>query len=50
MFYWTPKKIKELKEKGYKLQFYNSKDLQENENNQELADTQDKQSDDHHKE
>ena len=22
MFYWTPKKLKELKEKGYKLKYY----------------------------
>jgi len=22
MFYWTPKKLKELKEKGYRLKYY----------------------------
>jgi len=42
MYYWTPQKIKELKEKGYKLKFYNSKDLRENENNQELENNQGK--------
>lgn len=23
MFYWNPQKLKELKEKGYKIKFYN---------------------------
>ena len=50
MYYWNLKKIKELKEKGYKLKFYNSKELLENESNRELVDTQDRESDDHQKE
>jgi hypothetical protein len=50
MYYWNPKKIKELKEKGYKLKFYNSKELLENESNRELVDTQGKESDDPQKE
>ena len=49
MYYWNPQKLKELKEKGYKIKFYNFKELQENENNQELVDKQDKESCDHHK-
>ncbi len=50
MYYWTPQRVKELNEKGYKLKFYNSKELQQIENNQESADTQDKESCVRHKE
>ena len=49
MYYWNPQKLKELKEKGYKIKFYNFKELQENENSQELVDKQDKEFCDHHK-
>jgi len=49
MYYWNPQKLKELKEKGYKIKFYNFKELQENENSQELVDKQDKESCAHHK-
>tara|TARA_R100001163_G_scaffold64316_1_gene58259 strand:- start:1578 stop:1739 length:162 start_codon:yes stop_codon:yes gene_type:complete len=44
MYYWTPKKIKELKEKGYKLQFYNSKEILESEKNKESLNKKDKES------
>ena len=47
MFYWTPKRIKELKEKGYKLKYYDSKELLSNETNQESECKQDKVSSEH---
>ena len=50
MYYWNPQRLKELKDKGYKIKFYNFRELQEIENTQESVDKLDKESDDHHKE
>jgi hypothetical protein len=47
MYYWTPKRIKELNERGYKLQFCSSTEQPSNETKQESECKQDKVKSEH---
>ncbi len=38
MFYWTPKKLKELKEKGYRLKYYKYNSKYKNSTIEEVED------------